>query len=552
MMATGRPTLMTALSLVCGASLCQRRALCTLVKPARAPRGWNSFDSVGSADEAVVRRTIAALQRGVLGPTADTGYEYVEMDGFWFSSHTEPNSESLDSFGRPCPGPDKYPSLNCSLKPLADAAHAAGLKIGIWQLFGVPKGAVTSNMPILGTNYTARDIALNESCGWAEWEGYSVNMSHPAGQMWYDSLVELWALWGVDLVKLDCVFGGNWTPQRFLEIKALSQAIARSSRPMVLSLSPGGDVTPDKLASVASLATTARMAVDLHGEWYEVAPQFFQIADKFHSRVPCPSCTDPFYLDFDILPFGKGKEMHLQINEMRVVMTLWSLLRSPLVFGGAIADGIAPAIASIVTNKQVLAMTDDVVSPTPLPKQNPSLVGWVARSHSNHSVRYVAVFDLGNKFSGTGHSVVQNTCDARAYNNNTCFHNPHGKIAGQVVGSASQCCRYCSEIKQCEAWSAFHDGKSLACNVFRSVGKVNFVRGCTSGGAKAPAPAPTPAPPFTGFRVTLEALGLSGSTPWKVKSIWDTATTHDVPITNGSFLSFPKHHDVDLFLVSPG
>lgn len=176
-----------------------------LLRPVRAPRGWNSFDSIGSANETQVRAAIAALGAGaVLGPT----YEYVEMDGFWFNNPNEANSESLDAYG----GPARFPSLNGSLGPLADEAHAAGLKLGIWQLFGVPKGAVARQLPIFGTPYTAADIALNDSvasgCGWAAWEGYSVNMSHPAGQAWYDGLVALWAGWGLDLIKLDCVFGG--------------------------------------------------------------------------------------------------------------------------------------------------------------------------------------------------------------------------------------------------------------------------------------------------------------------------------------------------------
>lgn len=174
-------------------------AAATLARMSRAPRGWNSFDNSGTANESQVYKTIKALQHGALGLTNETGYEYVEMDGFWFSSHTEANSESLDAYGRPCPGPDKYPSLNCSLKKLADAAHAAGLKLGIWQLFGVPKGAVTRKLPILGTNFTAADIALNDAanCGWAAWEGFAVNHSHPAAQAWYNSLALLWSEWGL-------------------------------------------------------------------------------------------------------------------------------------------------------------------------------------------------------------------------------------------------------------------------------------------------------------------------------------------------------------------
>eukprot|EP01052_Picozoa_sp_SAG31_P051032 SAG31_NODE_11927_length_985_cov_1.169300_1_plen_279_part_10 len=279
------------------------------------------------------------------------------MDGFWFSSRSEANSESLDPYGRPCPGPDKYPSLNCSLAPLADAAHAAGLKLGVWQLFGVPKGAVSRKLPVLGTSYTAADIALQDvpNCGWAAWEGYAVNQTHPGAEAWYDSLVALWSDWGLDMIKLDCVFGGNWNSQTALEIAAYSRAIQRSPRPMCLSLSPGGAVTAQKLQQVSALATTARIAVDLHGEFYEVYPQFFDLAAQWHQQVPNASSSGLF-LDFDILPFGKGKEMHLSTSEMRIVMTLWCLLRSPLIYGGAVAgaNAVLPEILRIVTNRDML------------------------------------------------------------------------------------------------------------------------------------------------------------------------------------------------------
>ena len=131
-----------------------------VLKPRRAPRGWNSYDSTGSASEAQLRAAIAALAGGALGNTATGGFEYVTTDGFWFDDASAANSESLDAYGRPCPGAARYPSLNCSFKPLVAAARAAGLKLGVWQLFGVPKGAVSRRLPILGTNYTAADVAL--------------------------------------------------------------------------------------------------------------------------------------------------------------------------------------------------------------------------------------------------------------------------------------------------------------------------------------------------------------------------------------------------------
>jgi len=37
----------------------------------------------------------------------------------------------------------------------------------------------------------------------------SVNLTHPAGQLFYDSLLEQYTDWGVDFLKNDCMFGNQ-------------------------------------------------------------------------------------------------------------------------------------------------------------------------------------------------------------------------------------------------------------------------------------------------------------------------------------------------------
>ena len=126
-----------------------------------------------------------------------------------------------------------------------------------------------------------------------------MNISHPAAELWYDSLALLWSEWGLDLVKLDCVFGGDWTTQRALETVALSTAIEKVPATIALSLSPGGNMDAEKLRDAEPFATAARVAPDLHGEWYEVYPQFFMYARQFHQFVP-NATTPGLYLNFDI------------------------------------------------------------------------------------------------------------------------------------------------------------------------------------------------------------------------------------------------------------
>eukprot|EP01052_Picozoa_sp_SAG31_P053782 SAG31_NODE_13962_length_834_cov_1.598639_2_plen_133_part_01 len=90
------------------------------------------------------------------------GYNYFTVDGGWFDAATAdlPTNSSVptvDEFGRPKPKPDLYPQLQHGKgwKPVADAAHSAGLKFGLWWILGVPTEAVVRKLPIKNSSYTA-------------------------------------------------------------------------------------------------------------------------------------------------------------------------------------------------------------------------------------------------------------------------------------------------------------------------------------------------------------------------------------------------------------
>jgi hypothetical protein len=94
----------------------------------------------------------------------------------------------------------------------------------------------------------------------------------------------------------------------------------------------------------------------------------------------------------------------------------------------------------------------------------------------------------------------------------------------------------------------------MTCNLFKTVGGVKRIDGCTSGGAPAPAPGPPPTPPptpFAGFKVELAALGLSVSAgKWVVTELW---ANKSVPLVDGgaAFVAAPAHHDAQVFAVAP-
>ena len=64
-------------------------------------------------------------------------------------------------------------------------------------------------------------------CNWNA-DMYGLNMSKPGAQAYYDSIVQLYASWGVDFIKADDMA----RPYHTDEIAALHQAILKSGRPI--------------------------------------------------------------------------------------------------------------------------------------------------------------------------------------------------------------------------------------------------------------------------------------------------------------------------------
>ena len=110
-----------------------------------------------------------------------------------------------DEFGRLQPDPNRFPSSvgEQGFKALAAYAHSKGLLFGIHTMRGVSQAAVTQRLRVLGTNYTADEVYdRNTPCPWQpggspQQRFYSLNMTHPGGQAFYNALYRQYADWGV-------------------------------------------------------------------------------------------------------------------------------------------------------------------------------------------------------------------------------------------------------------------------------------------------------------------------------------------------------------------
>ncbi|HEY5227681.1 MAG TPA: glycoside hydrolase family 27 protein, partial [Opitutaceae bacterium] len=263
--------------------------------------------------------------------------------------------------------------------------HGLGLKFGIHLLRGIPRQAVEENLPILGTSLHARDIAdVKSVCEWNT-DMYGVDMAKPGAQEYYDSVFALVASWGVDYVKVDDISRPYHEHQR--EIEGVRLAIDHSGRPMVLSLSPG-ETALDAAEHVMQHANLWRISDDFWDDWKLLRDQFARLENWNRYRIPGA------WPDADMLPLGVialgSHSTHFTKDEQVTLMSLWSIARSPLMFGGDMRK-MDPFTLSLLTNDEVLAVNQRSLNNRPLFDKS-GLVAWVADVPGSAD-KYLALFN---------------------------------------------------------------------------------------------------------------------------------------------------------------
>ena len=170
--------------------------------------GWNSWDCYGAS---VTEKELMQNADFVAEHLKAHGWEYIVCDIQWYeptadSSHYHAFADlCMDEYGRLLPAVNRFPSAagGKGFGPIADYIHSRGLKFGIHIMRGIPRQAVFQNTPVKGTDYTARQVAHPSSvCCWNT-DMYGVDAARPGAQAYYDSIIELYASWGVDFIKVD-------------------------------------------------------------------------------------------------------------------------------------------------------------------------------------------------------------------------------------------------------------------------------------------------------------------------------------------------------------
>ena len=366
------------------------------------PMGWNSWDSFGPS---VREDEVKANTNFMADKLMKYGWQYVVVDIEWYQPDAHAHGYiprgrvTMDQYGRFIPSTNRFPSAanGAGFKPLADYAHSKGLKFGIHIMRGIPREAVDKNLPIEGSKYHAADIADKVNvCKWAGMEDtYGVDMSKPGAQDYYDSIARLYASWGLDFIKADDMS----RPFRGPEIHALSVALHKTGRPIVLSLSPG----PAPIAEYKALAANAQMwriSNDFWDRWIDVKEQFGRAHTWEQDSHPGG------WPDADMLPLGhiairgeRGNDRNslLTNDEQITLMTLWSIFRSPLMMGGDLPSSDAFTLG-LLTNPEVLAVNQHSNGGHQSYLKG-DIIAWTAdapAATSGNAAKYVAVFNTGD------------------------------------------------------------------------------------------------------------------------------------------------------------
>jgi len=356
-----------------------------------SPMGWNSWDCYGAG---VWESNVVANADYMAEKLKSHGWNIMTIDIQWYEplAHTTGYRRGakleMDANGRLLPATNRFPMTAAaqSFKPIADYLHGKGLKFGLHLLRGIPRQAVANKLPVLGTSYTAADIAnTNSLCAWNT-DMYGVDMTKPGAQEYYDSVFALMASWDLDYVKVDDLS----RPYHTDEIEAIRKAIDKTGRKIVFSTSPGA--TPvNQGEHVEAHANLWRVSDDFWDSWPSLYSQFVRLNNWTPFRGP------GHWPDADMLPLGNVRAWqtrdnwtHFTKDEQFTLMSLWCIARSPLIMGGNMPSNDEFTL-SLMTNDEVLAVNQNSTNNRQLFNTN-NTVAWVAEAPAAKT-KYLALFN---------------------------------------------------------------------------------------------------------------------------------------------------------------
>lgn len=359
--------------------------------------GWTSWGQEtlygeGWATESEIETQSDALKASGL---QSHGYIYINIDSGW--------QNGFDENGRPLFDSSKFPD---GIAAVIEHIHNNGQKAGIYWVPGVQRPVWDANSPILGTTYTIQDIVLPGTPGNAFSYGQSnpwhkkIDFTKPGAQAYVNSIVDLFASWGVDLIKLDGVTPGsdhnNLSIDNRPDVIAWSQATAQSGRPMWLTISWALD---HDYLGIWQMNVNARRIDDDVDCYCSTLTNWKNVSQRFSDLVAWQMDSGPTtgWNDLDSLEVGNGSVDGLSNDERQSAMSLWAVTNAPLYTGDDLTELDSFGL-ELLTNDNVIAVDQSGVPGTQTAGGNNPV--WMTPRLRDGTYN-VAIFNLNNGASTT-------------------------------------------------------------------------------------------------------------------------------------------------------
>ncbi len=356
-------------------------ALALLLPPAQTPNakfaqkpymGWSTWSFLRSKPtEEKVKAQVDALFAAHL---PDNGYRYINLDAGW--------TDGYDDHGVPKPNLTTFPS---GMDGFGQYLHSRGLLFGVYLNPGVDQKLYDLNPVIEGTTAHIHDITDTTQPGSTHKGSYRIDFTKPAARAYINSIVQQFARWKVDFIKLDFVGpgGGNLPADNREELRQWHAAIARSKRPIWLGLSNWLSIDQAPLWRATSNGWRIENDIECYpcgrstdpaikGNltiWSKVSERFADVRPWIRYAGPAGNGGEGGWNDFDSLELGNGDKDGITPAERQTMFTLWAISCAPLYLGTDLTH-MDPADLTIITNRNLIAIDQAGIPATPLDIQS--------------------------------------------------------------------------------------------------------------------------------------------------------------------------------------
>ena len=348
--------------------------------------GWSSWSFLRFGVDA--QRIEAEAKALVTTGLKKYGYDYVNVDDNWYVC-PGPQGPKVDRNGRWVVDSHEFPKVGSKngIAAVADYVHRLGLKFGIYLTPGISKQAVKANTRVAGTSYTADEIATKQPQNNYNCSGMvGLKYSSPGAQDFVDSVVDELASWGIDYIKLDGI-----TDRQSAVVRAWSQAIAQSGRPIVLNITQGS-YTIKIAPTLKRYANQWEFAPDIEingpdegsGPTCNTPPytgcrSVFPFTSYAHwfDRFNAVAQWEPYggpggFNDYDSIEVGDGaRRAGMPPAAEKSQLSLWALGAAPLILGVNLTSKVTNAFGSsggltradrrLLENRRVIALDQDSI-----------------------------------------------------------------------------------------------------------------------------------------------------------------------------------------------